>query len=50
VPKWRTGNAAVGKIELDYPNATLTDYTSMLKIGGEWTIVNKIFTSEPKTR
>jgi hypothetical protein len=45
-----TGSAAIGKIELDYPNAKLTDYMSLLKVGGEWKIVNKIFTSEPKTR
>jgi putative lumazine-binding protein len=43
-----TGNAAIGKIELDYPNAKLTDYMSLLKVGGEWKIVNKIFTAEPK--
>lgn len=42
------GNAAVAKIILDYPNAKLTDYMSLLKINGEWKIVNKIFTSEPK--
>jgi len=43
------GNAATAKIILDYPNARLTDYMSLLKINGEWKIVNKIFTSEPKT-
>ena len=43
-----TGDAAVAKIVLDYPNALLTDYMSLLKIGGEWKIVNKIFTMEPK--
>jgi hypothetical protein len=42
------GNAATAKIILDYPNARLTDYMSLLKINGEWKIVNKIFTSEPK--
>ena len=42
------GNAAVAKIILDYPTAKLTDYMSLLKINGEWKIVNKIFTSEPK--
>lgn len=42
------GNAASAKIILDYPNAKLTDYMSLLKIDGEWKIVNKIFTSEPK--
>lgn len=45
-----TGNAAVVKIALDYPNTRLTDYMSMLKIAGEWKIINKTFTSEPKTR
>lgn len=45
-----TNNAAVVKVVLDYPNATLTDYMSMLKINGEWKIVNKTFTSEPKSR
>jgi len=43
-----TGNAASAKIELDYPSAKLTDYMALLKIGGEWKIVNKIFTVEPK--
>jgi hypothetical protein len=44
-----SGNAASAKIILDYPTAKLTDYMSLLKINGEWKIVNKIFTSEPKT-
>lgn len=43
-----TGNAAVVKVLLDYPNARLTDYMSMLKIDGEWRIVNKTFVAEPK--
>ena len=42
------GNVATAKIILDYPTAKLTDYMSLLKIDGEWKIVNKIFTSEPK--
>ena len=42
------GTAAVGKIELDYPNALLTDYMHLLKIDGEWKIVHKIFHSAPK--
>jgi regulator of protease activity HflC (stomatin/prohibitin superfamily) len=42
------GNAASAKIVLDYPTAKLTDYMSLLKINGEWKVVNKIFTSEPK--
>ena len=43
-----TGDAAVAKIVLDYPTVVLTDYMSLLKIDGEWKIVNKIFTAEPK--
>lgn len=38
-----TGTAAVGTIVLDYPAARITDYMSLLKIDGEWRIVNKIF-------
>ena len=40
-----TGDAAVAKVVLDYPTATFTDYMSLLKIDGEWKIVNKTFTS-----
>ena len=43
-----TGDAAVAKIVLDYPDALLTDYMSLLKIDGEWKIVSKIFTVERK--
>ena len=43
-----TGDAAVAKVVLDYPTVLLTDYMSLLKIDGEWKIVNKIFTAEPK--
>ena len=38
-----SGDAAIGKITLDYPSATLTDYMQLLKIDGQWKIVNKIF-------
>ncbi|HYO62501.1 MAG TPA: nuclear transport factor 2 family protein [Pyrinomonadaceae bacterium] len=43
-----TGNAAVVKVVLDYPRVRFTDYMSMLKVDGEWKIVNKTFVSEPK--
>jgi hypothetical protein len=43
-----TGNAAVAKIVLDYPNGRFTDYMSLLKVDGEWKIVNKTFVVEPK--
>ena len=42
------GNAAVAKIRLDYPKVTFTDYFTLLKVNGEWKIVNKIFHSVPK--
>jgi hypothetical protein len=38
-----TGDAAVAKITLEYPGVTLTDYMSLIKVDGEWRIVNKIF-------
>ncbi|MCW5961800.1 MAG: nuclear transport factor 2 family protein [Pyrinomonadaceae bacterium] len=41
-----SGNAAVGKIILDYPNAKFVDYMTLLKIDGEWKIVNKSFHME----
>jgi hypothetical protein len=43
-----TGNAAIGKIVLDYPDAHIVDYVSLVKVKGEWKIVNKIFMTEMK--
>ena len=43
-----SGTAASAKIELDYPAVRFIDYMSLLKIDGEWKIVNKIFHREPK--
>jgi hypothetical protein len=43
-----TGNAAIGVVILDYPQTRFTDYMSLLRIGGEWRIVNKTFVAEPK--
>lgn len=45
-----SGNAASAKIVLDYPNVKLTDYMNLLKIDGEWKIVNKSFSAEPKQK
>jgi hypothetical protein len=41
-----SGSAAVARLELEYPNQKLTDYMSLVKYGGEWRIVNKIFSRE----
>lgn len=43
-----SGNAAIGKIILDYPTAKFVDYMTLLKIDGEWKIVNKSFYVESK--
>lgn len=43
-----TGNAAIAKIVLDYPTVKFTDYMTLLKIDGEWKIVNKSYYAEPK--
>ena len=43
-----SGTAAVAKVVLDYPSATITDYFTLLKVDGEWTIMNKVFHSAPK--
>jgi hypothetical protein len=43
-----TGNAAMAKLELGYPDALVTDYMSLLKVDGEWTIVGKIFERRPR--
>jgi hypothetical protein len=45
-----TGNAGVGVIALDYPTVKFTDYMSLLKVDGEWKIINKTFYAEPKTK
>lgn len=43
-----SGNAATAKIVLDYPTVKFTDYMTLLKIDGEWKIINKSFYAEPK--
>lgn len=44
-----SGNAGFGKIILDYPDVRFVDYMTLLKIDGEWKIVNKSFYAEPKS-
>jgi hypothetical protein len=45
-----TGDAAVAKLTLDYPEVTFTDYMSLLKVEGEWKIVNKTFHAARKKK
>lgn len=43
-----SGNAAIAKISLDYPTIKFIDYMALLKVDGEWKIVNKSFYAEMK--
>jgi hypothetical protein len=42
------GDAAIAKLELERPDALITDYMSLLKVDGRWMIVNKIYTRETR--
>jgi hypothetical protein len=39
-----SGDAAVAKVELDYPKVLFVDYLSLLRIDGEWKIAQKTYT------
>ena len=41
-----TGDTAIAKLILDYPTVKFTDYMSLMKVDGEWRIMNKIYFSE----
>jgi hypothetical protein len=41
-----SGTSAVARLELEYPQQKITDYMSLVKYGGEWRIVSKIFSRE----
>lgn len=43
-----SGGAAIAKVILDYPTTRFTDYFTLLKINGQWQIMNKTFHAEPK--
>ncbi|MES2123828.1 MAG: nuclear transport factor 2 family protein [Gemmatimonadota bacterium] len=43
-----TGNAASVKVRETYPKSVYVNYLSLLKVGTEWKIVNKIYTSRPR--
>jgi len=42
------GNAANARLRIDYHNFYFIDYMNLLKIDGEWKIVNKIFHRQNK--
>jgi hypothetical protein len=41
-----TGDAAVARLTLDYPDVKFVDYMTLLKINGEWRIVSKAFDAD----
>jgi hypothetical protein len=45
-----TGNAGFAVIVLDYPTVKFTDYMSLLKVDGNWMIINKTFEATPKAK
>jgi hypothetical protein len=40
--------SATALLELDYPAVRFVDHMTLLRIDGEWTIVNKVFEAHPK--
>lgn len=42
------GDAALAKVELDYPKVFFVDYLSLLKVDGEWKIAQKTYTGTSK--
>ncbi len=43
-----TDDAASVKVIETYPKSQYVDYLNLLRLGGEWRIVNKIYTSRPR--
>ena len=43
-----TGDVAIAKAELDYPEVRLVDYFILVRAGGNWKIVSKAFHRFPK--
>ena len=43
-----TGDVAVAKAELDYPDVRLVDYFILVRAGGNWKIVSKAFQRFPE--
>jgi putative lumazine-binding protein len=44
-----TGDVAVAKVELDYPETRFVDYFALARVGGEWKIVHKSYQRFTKT-
>ena len=44
-----SGDVAIAKVELDFPDMRFIDYFTLAKLGGEWKIIHKSFQRYPKT-
>jgi hypothetical protein len=45
-----TGDAAIAKLVLDYPDVRFVDYMTLLKVDGSWRIINKSFYADRKPK
>ena len=43
-----SGTAAMARVTLDYPTVIFTDYFVLLKVDGEWKIVDKVYSAQKK--
>ncbi len=43
-----TNDIAAVKVVEDYPGSRYTDYISLVRFGGRWQIVNKVYTAEKR--
>lgn len=44
-----TGDVAIAKVALDYPDARFVDYFTLARLGGEWKIIHKTFQRVPRS-
>jgi hypothetical protein len=45
-----TGDIAMAKVELDYPDGIFIDYFTLARLSGEWKIIHKAFQRPPKAK
>ena len=45
-----SGDMATAEVELDYPATRFVDHLTLLRIDGQWLIVNKAFQAFPKSQ
>ncbi len=41
-----SGDAAIARLTLDYPDVKFVDYMTLLKVDGQWRIVSKVFDAD----